>query len=70
MALRSPEELPTSEGVTAEKLGKWPVTVSTGMATEEGKYNAEVKEDRDVETDVVEGAVSPLIDNVGPCRSN
>ena len=46
--LRSPEELPTSEGVTTEKLGKWPVTVSTRMATEEGKYNAEVKEDKAV----------------------
>ena len=44
--------------------------VSIGIATEEGKYNAEVKEDKDVETGVVEGADSPLIDKVGPCGPN
>ena len=40
------------------------------MATEEGDDNTEVKEDDDVETDVVEGADSPLVDEVGPCGSN
>ena len=44
--------------------------VSAEMATEEGDDNAEVKEDDDVETDVVEGADSPLVDEAGPCGSN
>ena len=44
--------------------------VSAEMATEEGDDNTEVKEDDDVETDVVEGADSPLVDEVGPCGSN
>ena len=37
------------------------------METEEGD---EVKEDEEVEFDVVEGADSPLVYNVGPCGSN
>ena len=44
--------------------------VSAEMATEEGDDNTEVKEDDDMETDVVEGADSPLVDEVGPCGSN
>jgi len=44
--------------------------VSAEVATEEGDDNAEVKEDDDVETDVVEGADSPLVDEAGPCGSN
>ena len=31
LTLCSPKKPPTSEGATAEKLGKWPVTVSTEM---------------------------------------
>ena len=53
-ALRSPKKPPTSEGATAEKLGKWPVTGSAEMETEEGD---KVKEDEEVEFDVVEGTV-------------
>ena len=44
--------------------------LSAEMATEEGDDNAEVKEDHDVETDVVEGANSLLVDDAGPCGSN
>ena len=44
--------------------------VSAEMATEEGDDNTEVKEDDDVETDVIEGADSPLVDEAGPCGSN
>ena len=44
--------------------------VSAEMATEEGDDNTEVKEDDDVETDVVEGADSPLVDEARPCGSN
>ena len=43
---------------------------SAEMATEEGDDNTEVKEDDDVETDVVEGADSPPVDEAGPCGSN
>ena len=43
------------------------VRVSAEMVTEEGN---EVKEDEEVEADVVEGADSPLIDGVGTYRSN
>ena len=44
--------------------------LSAEMATEEVDDNAEVKEDHDVETDVVEGADSLLVDEAGPCGSN
>ena len=44
--------------------------VSAEMATEESDNNAEVKDDDDVETDVVEWADSPLEDEAGPCGSN
>ena len=44
--------------------------LSAEMATEEGDDNAQVKEDHDVETDVVEGADSLLVDEAGPCGSN
>ena len=37
------------------------------METEEGD---EVKEDEEVEFDIVEGADSPLVDDVVPCGSN
>ena len=37
------------------------------METEEGE---EVKKDEEVEFDVVEGADSPFVDDVGPCGSN
>ena len=37
------------------------------MKTEEGE---EVKEDEEVEFDVVEGADSPLVDDVGSCGFN
>ena len=40
---------------------------SAEMETEEGD---EVKEDEEVEFDVVEGADSPLVDDVVPCGSN
>ena len=40
------------------------------METEEGDDNAEVKEDDDVETDVVEGADSLLVDEAGLGGSN
>ena len=43
---------------------------SADMATKEGDDNTEVKEDDDVETDLVEGAASPLVDEAGPCGSN
>jgi len=43
--------------------------VSAEMATEEGDDNAEVEEDEDVETAVVEGANSPLVE-AEPCGSN
>ena len=44
--------------------------LSAKMATEEGDDNAEVKEDHGVETDVVEGADSLLVDEAGPGGSN
>ena len=44
--------------------------LSAEMATEEGDDNAQVKEDHDVETDVVQGADSLLVDEAGPCGSN
>ena len=44
--------------------------LSAEMATEEVDDNAEVKEDHDVETDVVEGADSLLVDEAGSCGSN
>ena len=67
LALRSPEKPLTSKGATAEKLGKWPVTESAEMATEEGD---EVKEDEEVEANVVEGADSPLeVDEAVLCGS-
>ena len=40
---------------------------SAEMETEEGD---EVKEDEEVEFDIVEGADSPLVDDVVPCGSN
>ena len=44
--------------------------VSTEMRTEEGNDNAEAKDDNNMETDVVAGADSPLVDEVGLCGSN
>ena len=44
--------------------------LSAEMETEEGDDNAEVKEDDDVETDVVEGADSLLVDEAGLGGSN
>ena len=66
--LRSPEKPLTSKGATAEKLGKWPVTESLlRWRPEEGD---EVKEDKEVEANVVEGADSPLdVDKAVPCGS-
>ena len=44
--------------------------VSTEMQTEKGNDNAEAKDDNNMETDVVAGADSPLVDEVGLCGSN
>lgn len=40
------------------------------MATKEGDNNAEVKEDDYVETGLLEGAGSPLVEEAGPYGSN
>ena len=60
MTLRSPEGPSTSEEETAEKPGRWPQTVSAEIATEEGN---KVKDDEEVEFDVVERADSSLGDD-------
>ena len=40
------------------------------MLTEEGNDNAEANDDKNMETDIVKGADSPLVDEVGLCGSN
>ena len=67
LALRFLEKPPTSEAATAEKRVKWSVTVSAEMVTEK---DDEVKEDEEVEADVVKGADSPIIDEARLCGSN
>ena len=67
MALRSPERPSTSEVATVEKPGRWPESVSAEIETKEGD---EVKEDEEVEFDVVEGADSSLGDDAGPDGSS
>ena len=44
--------------------------VSAEMLNEEGNDNAKAKDDNNMETDIVEGADSPLVDEVGLCGSN
>ena len=44
--------------------------VTAEMATKEGDNNAEVKKDDYVETDLLEGAGSPLVEEAGPYVSN
>ena len=67
MALRSPGRPPTSEDVTVEEPGRWPETVSAEIVTEEGD---EVKDDEEVEVDVVERAESSLGDDARPDESS